>query len=70
VALPGWGLWVRARDGYSLGGSWGEGDFCNVLTTSSELAIGTGRELGSGADWSFALGGGGGRVVGITLRGS
>jgi hypothetical protein len=58
----------RAGDRQSFGRSCGGGYTTNVLTTSSELASGTGSELGSGTNGRVSLGGSGRRIVGFTLR--
>jgi hypothetical protein len=68
--FPGGELSVRARDRHGLGRCRSGRRITNVLTTSSELASGTGRKLRSGAHRRIGLAGGGGGVVGYTLRGN
>jgi len=60
---------MRPRDSHSLGRGGGERRIINVLATSSELASGTGCQLGGGADGRAGLGGSRGGIVGFTLLG-
>ena len=70
TTFPGRYLSLTARDRHGFGRGRSGGRIVDVLTAASELARRTGGQLGSGANGRASLGGGGGWVVGFTLRGN